>query len=48
MLRLFDSLFDTALGWTLRMDATEWTIAAVAIVAIGWVCMRGFGSRAGY
>ena len=31
-----------------RLDRTQWLCVFVGIVVLGFVCMRGFGSRANY
>ena len=32
----------------LSLDRTQWIWLSVAVVIVGFVCMRGFGSRANY
>ena len=31
-----------------RMGTEEWTLALGAMIIVGFVCMRGFGSRSKY
>jgi hypothetical protein len=31
-----------------RMDAQDWLLALLAVVVVGLICMRGFGSRSDY
>ncbi len=31
-----------------RMGTQEYIIAVVVAIAIGFICLKGFGSRAGY
>ena len=31
-----------------HMDTQEWVLALMAVVVVGLVCMRGFGSRSDY
>lgn len=31
-----------------RMDPQEWLLALIAVVVVGLVCMRGYGSRSSY
>lgn len=31
-----------------HMDRQEWVLALIAVVVVGLVCMRGFGSRSNY
>lgn len=31
-----------------RLDAQEWLLVLVGVVVVGWVCLRGFGSRSSY
>ncbi len=31
-----------------RMGPTEWAVALGAVIVVGVVCMRGFGSRSNY
>lgn len=31
-----------------RLDRTQWLFVFVGVVVLGFVCMRGFGSRANY
>jgi len=31
-----------------RMDAQHWLLALLAVVVVGFFCMRGFGSRSDY
>ena len=39
---------DTIMQHTGRLDRTQWLVVFVCIVVIGFVCMRGFGSRSNY
>lgn len=32
----------------LALDRTQWMWVSVALVVLGFVCMRGFGSRTNY
>ena len=31
-----------------RMDTHHWALALVAVIIVGFFCLRGFGSRSGY
>ncbi|MGQ9573816.1 MAG: hypothetical protein ACUVUC_00720 [Thermoguttaceae bacterium] len=31
-----------------RLDAQEWLLILAGVVVVGWVCLRGFGSRSSY
>jgi hypothetical protein len=39
---------DSVVQQTGRLDRTQWLFVFVGIVVIGFVCMRGFGSRSNY
>lgn len=30
------------------MDTQEWMLALIAVIVVGFLCMRGFGSRSQY
>jgi hypothetical protein len=31
-----------------RLDRGEWTLVLLGLVLVGWICLRGFGSRSSY
>ncbi|MFH1921214.1 MAG: hypothetical protein ABIP48_15205 [Planctomycetota bacterium] len=31
-----------------HMDMQDWAVALVGVVIVGFVCLRGFGSRSNY
>jgi hypothetical protein len=31
-----------------RMNTQEWLFALLGLVVVGWICLRGFGSRSSY
>ena len=48
ILRFFDSLLDNFVGIMNNLGPNGWAVIAVLVVAIGFVCMRGYGSRSTY
>jgi len=43
-----EHLLRTLLRTIDRLGPTEWAVALGAAIVIGFVCMRGFGSRSNY
>jgi hypothetical protein len=43
-----DGLLRQAMRMVERMGTDEWIIVGVVAMVIGFICMRGFGSRSGY
>lgn len=37
-----------ALRWVDRMGTQQWLLVLAAVIVIGVLCLRGFGSRAEY
>ena len=42
------NVFRTALHWINGLDRQEWLVVLVVAMLIGFLCMRGFGSRSSY
>jgi hypothetical protein len=42
--RIRNAFNDAALTWTMR----EWMVLTGAMLIIGFICMRGYGSRKNY
>ena len=40
--------YRTAFKWINTLDKQDWLMVLVAVVVIGFFCLRGFGSRSGY
>jgi len=40
--------FREAMRFIEQMDKQEWVLALMAVVVVGVICMRGFGSRSNY
>lgn len=41
-------LYREAMRFIEHMGLQEWLLALIAVVLVGLVCMRGFGSRSNY
>ncbi len=41
-------LWNVVMRFIERMDTQEWAIVLAAMIVVGFLCMRGFGSRANY
>ncbi len=39
------SYYDTFVLWLQSLNETEWFILLVAVLILGALCLRGFGSR---
>ena len=48
MLNFLQSVFRTLTNFIVRLDVQEWAIVGVCLVAVGVMCMRGYGSRSNY
>jgi hypothetical protein len=48
MLRYADGILQTSWNWVSRLDKQEWLLLLIAVTALGFLCMRGFGSRKNY
>ncbi len=44
----FNDLYRESMRLLMQMDREHWAVAFVALVLIGYFCMRGFGSRTSY
>ena len=42
------SATNLTLRWIHGLNETEWGVIAVLVVAVGVLCMQGFGSRSNY
>jgi len=31
-----------------RMDMQDWVVVLFIMILVGWICMRGYGSRSNY
>ena len=40
--------FREAMRFVEQMDKQEWVLALMAVVVVGLICMRGYGSRSNY
>jgi len=42
------TLFQETLDAIDRLGPTEWALALGAVIVVGFICLRGFGSRSNY
>ncbi|MEX2137819.1 MAG: hypothetical protein WD894_01055 [Pirellulales bacterium] len=40
--------FKETVDWVFRLDSQEWFLAMCAALVIGFLALRGFGSRSNY
>ena len=40
--------YNTAMNWLNRLDRQEWFLILLTAMAVGALCLRGFGSRTDY
>ena len=45
---MWNQLVNDIMRYIDRMDFDGWVLALAALIIVGIVCMRGFGSRSGY
>ena len=43
-----DQFFQNALKYADHLGTQEWAFLLIGVILIGFVCLRGFGSRSGY
>jgi hypothetical protein len=48
MVRYFSALIEFVYSWATHMSQRDWMCAAVLAVCIGFVALRGYGSRTAY
>jgi hypothetical protein len=48
MVEYCDWLLQEASLWINQMTTTQWFMALVVVAVVGFMCMRGFGSRSNY
>ena len=48
ILRFFDGLLNNFVRMMNNLGPNGWAVIAVLVVSIGFVCMRGYGSRSTY
>ena len=44
----FWSSYHSVMSWTGSLDKGEWLLVLIGGVVVGFLCLRGFGSRQGY
>jgi hypothetical protein len=40
--------FNTVMRWATSLNRQEWLIVLVVAMVLGFLCMRGYGSRSNY
>jgi hypothetical protein len=40
--------YRSLMRWVLTLDRQEWLVVLVVVTVLGFLCMRGFGSRNNY
>ena len=40
--------YKDSLSWALSLNKSEWMLVMIVVVAVGFICLRGFGSRKDY
>jgi hypothetical protein len=48
MLRYADRILQTSWSWISSLNKEEWLLLLIVVTALGFLCMRGFGSRKNY
>ncbi|HZZ28033.1 MAG TPA: hypothetical protein VFE46_08530 [Pirellulales bacterium] len=43
-----NDIFNHAFQWMNRLDRQDWMLVLIAAVILGFLCLRGFGSRTNY
>jgi hypothetical protein len=43
-----DHLYRDVMRYVNRLDTHEWTLVLLGVILIGFLCLRGFGSRSDY
>jgi hypothetical protein len=43
-----NDLYNHAMGWVSRLDRQDWFLVFLALVALGFLALQGFGSRKNY
>jgi hypothetical protein len=43
-----EELFHQTMRLVERLDRGEWVLVLAGVVLVGWICLRGFGSRSSY
>ncbi len=44
----FNHVWEMILAWAGRLDRQEWLVVLSVGMCFGFLCMRGYGSRANY
>jgi hypothetical protein len=42
------TVVNTVTRWVDSLNSTEWFVVLIAVLALGALCLKGFGSRAKY
>ena len=42
------NVYNSVMRWAVSLNRQEWLIALVVAMVLGFLCMRGFGSRSQY
>jgi len=48
VIAIVSNLWQDIVKFVNGMDMESWLVALVVVIAVGVLCMRGFGSRSGY
>jgi len=48
MVEYFDWFVQETSRWISQMNTTQWFMALTVVAVVGFMCMRGFGSRSNY
>jgi len=48
MWQQFHSVRNTFWSWVFSLSQGEWLVLLIGVMVVGFLCLRGFGSRAGY
>ena len=48
MSHAFHQCYKAAMHWAMTLSRNEWLIVLLLVTVIGFLCMRGFGSRNNY
>jgi hypothetical protein len=45
---MWNTIVNTVTRWIDSLNSTEWFVVLVGVLALGALCLKGFGSRAKY
>ena len=43
-----DHLYYDIMRYVNRLDTQDWTLVLLGVIIVGFLCLRGFGSRSSY